>query len=142
MLKSHNGIVKACTLNALSNAISPMGSNSSFLRSKYGINFHSHSLAHCIKVATTVEQLDSQSNCLIEQVRILLRIKCHEYVINGFTHAEITELIREIVLLLYICIVIVFIFLKLYYYCNNIIFIYIHVYLFIPFVYDINKINK
>ena len=36
------------------------------------LNFQSHSLAHCIKVATPVEQLDtcSQSNCLIEQVRI------------------------------------------------------------------------
>ena len=53
MLKSHNGIVEFCTLNALSNANSPMGSNLSFLRSKYGINFQSHSLAHCIKVATT-----------------------------------------------------------------------------------------
>ena len=96
MLKSHNGIVRACTLNALSNANSPMGSNLSFLRSKYGINFQSYSLAHCIKVATTVEQLDSQSNCLIEQLRILLQTRCDEYVINGFTHAEITELIREI----------------------------------------------
>ena len=55
MLKSHNGIVDVCTLNALSNANSPMGSNLSFLRSKY----ESYSLAHCIKVATTVEQLDS-----------------------------------------------------------------------------------
>ena len=67
-----------------------------FLRSKYGINFQSHSLAHCIKVAITVEQLDSQSNCLIEQLRILLRSKCNEYVINRFTYDEITELIREI----------------------------------------------
>ena len=99
MLKSHNGIVKACTLNALSNANSPMGCNLSFLRSKYGINFQSHSLAHCIKGAEsahTVEQLDSQSNCVIEQIQILLRTRCDEYVINGFTHAEITELIREI----------------------------------------------
>ena len=58
-------------------------SNLSFLRSKYGINFQSHSLAHCIKVATTVEQLNSQSNCLIEQLRILrilLRTRCNEYV--------------------------------------------------------------
>ena len=53
-------------------------------------------LAHCIKVATTVEQLDSQSNCLIEQLRILLQSKCNEYVINRFTHDEITELIHEI----------------------------------------------
>ena len=52
MLKSHNGIVGVCTLNALSIANSPMGSNLSFLRSKYGINFQSHSLAHCIKMAT------------------------------------------------------------------------------------------
>ena len=56
-----------------------------FFRSKYGINFQSHSLTHCIKVVTTVEQLDSQSNCLIEQLRILLRSRCNEYVINGFT---------------------------------------------------------
>ena len=67
-----------------------------FLRSKHGIHFQSHSLAHCIKVATTVEQLDSQSNCLIEQLRILLRTRCNEYVINRFTHDEMTELIREI----------------------------------------------
>ena len=93
MLKSHNGIVEACTLNALSNANSTMGSNLFFLRSKYGINFKSQSLAHCIKVATPVEQLD---NCLIEQLQILLRTRCDEYVINEFTHAEITELIREI----------------------------------------------
>ena len=73
MLKSRNDIVEVCTLNALSNANSPMGFNLSFLRSKYGIISQSHSLAHCIKVATTVEQLDSQSNCLIEQLRILLR---------------------------------------------------------------------
>ena len=73
-----------------------MGSNFSFLRYKYEINFHSHSLAHCIKVATTVDQLDSQSNCLIEQLQILLRRRCNEYVINGFTHDEITELIRKI----------------------------------------------
>ena len=32
-------------------------------------NFQSHSLAHCIKVAITIEQPDSQSNCLIEQLR-------------------------------------------------------------------------
>ena len=90
MLKSHNGSVEVCTLNALSNANSPMGSNLSFLRSKYGINFQSHSLAHSIKVATTVEeQLDSQSNCLIEQLWILLRSRCNEYVINGFTYDEI-----------------------------------------------------
>ena len=68
MLKSHNGIIEVCALNALSNANSPMGSNLSFLHSKYGINFQSHSLAHCIKVVTTIEQLDSQSNCLIEQL--------------------------------------------------------------------------
>ena len=55
-----------------------MGSNLSFLRSKYGIYFQSHSLAHCIKGDTTVEQLDSQSNCLIEQLRILLPSKCNE----------------------------------------------------------------
>ena len=79
-------------MNAVSNANSHMGSNLSFLRSKYGINFQSHSLAHCIKVATTVVQLDSQSNCLIEQLRILLRTRCNKYVING----EISELIREI----------------------------------------------
>ena len=96
MLKRHNGIVQVCTLNALSNANSPMGSNLSFLRSKYGINFQSHILAHCIKVATTVEQLNSQSNWLIKQLRILLRSRCNEYVINGFTYDEITELIREI----------------------------------------------
>ena len=89
-LKSHNGILKACTLNALSNANSPMGCNLSFLCSKYGINFQSYSLS------TTVEQLGSQSNCLIEQLRILLRTRCDEYVINGFTYAEITELIRGI----------------------------------------------
>ena len=62
-----------------------MGSNVSLLRSKYGINFQSHSLAHCITVATTVEHLD------------LLRSRCNEYVINGFTNDEITVLIREIV---------------------------------------------
>ena len=73
MLESHNGIVEGCTLNALHNSNSPIGSNLSFLRSKYGINFQPHSVVHCIKVATTVEQLDSQSNCLIEQLRILLR---------------------------------------------------------------------
>ena len=67
-----------------------------FLRSKYGFNFQSHNLAHGIKVATTVEQPDSQSNCLIEQLRILLRSRCSGYVINGFTHDEITELIHEI----------------------------------------------
>ena len=50
-------------MNALHN--SPLGSNLSFLRSKYDINFQSHNLGHCIKVATTVEQLDSQSKCLI-----------------------------------------------------------------------------
>ena len=68
MLKSHNGIVEDCKLNAFSNANSPMGSNLAFLRSKYGINFQSHSLSHCIKMATTVEQLlvDSQSNYLID----------------------------------------------------------------------------
>ena len=96
MLKSHNGIVEVCTLNALSNANSPLGSNLSFLLFKYGINFQSHSLARCIKVATTVEQLDSQSNCHIEQLRISLRTRCNEYVINRFTHHEMTILIREI----------------------------------------------
>ena len=96
MLNSHNGIVEVCTLNALSNANSSLGSNLSFLRSKNGINFQSHSLAHCFKVATSVEQLDSQSNCLIEQLRIVLRTRCNEYVINRFTYDAISELIREI----------------------------------------------
>ena len=96
MLKNHNGIVEVCTLNALSDANSPMGSNLSFLRSKYEINFQSHSLAHCIKVATAVEQLDSQSNCVFEHLRILLRSRCNEYVINGFTYDDITEVICEI----------------------------------------------
>ena len=93
-LYSKYGIVEVCTLNAFANAYSPMGSNLSLLRSKYIINFQSHSLAHCIKVSTTVEQLESQSSCLIEQLRILLRSRCNEYVINGFTYDEITELIR------------------------------------------------
>ena len=74
-----------------------MGSNLFILRTKYGINFQSHGLAHCIKVATTVEQPDNQSNCHIEQLRILLRTRCNEYVIGGFTRDKITELIREIV---------------------------------------------
>ena len=63
MSKMHNGIIEVCTLKALSNANSPMSST-------YGINFQSHNLAHSIKVAITVEQLDSQSNCLIKQLRI------------------------------------------------------------------------
>ena len=96
MLKSHNDIVEVCTLNVLSNTSSLMGSNLSLLRSKYRINFQSHSLAQCMKVTTTVEQLDRQSNCLIEQLRIILLSRCNEYVINGFTHDEITELIHEI----------------------------------------------
>ena len=86
MLKSHNGIVEVCTLNAPSNANLPMGSNFSFLRSKYRINFQSHNLEYCINMANTIEQLDSHSNCLIEQLRILLRSGCNEYVIDGFTH--------------------------------------------------------
>ena len=66
----YNGIVEVCTLNTFSNANSPMRSNLfSFLRSNYAINFQSHSLAHCIKVATTVEQLDSQFNCRIAELR-------------------------------------------------------------------------
>ena len=73
MLESHNGIVEGCTLNVLHNPNSPIRSNLSFLRFKYCIHFQQHSLAHCINVATSVEQLDSQSNCLIEQLRILLR---------------------------------------------------------------------
>ena len=66
----------------------------SLRRDTYEINFQSHSLAYCIKMATTVEQLDSQSNCLIEQLRIILQTRitrCSEYVINEFTHDEITE---------------------------------------------------
>ena len=70
MLKSHNGIVEVCTLNALSNANSLMGSNLSFLRYNYGNNSQSQSLAHCIKMATIVDKLDSQSNCFFEQLRI------------------------------------------------------------------------
>ena len=66
-----------------------MVSNLSNLRSKYKINFQSHILAHCIKLNTTVEQLDSQSNCLIGQLRILLWTRCNGYVIKGFTHDEI-----------------------------------------------------
>ena len=73
-----------------------MGSYLSLCVLNYGIHFQSHSLAHCIKMATTVEQLDGQSNCLIEQLRILLRSRCSEYVINKFMYDEITELIREI----------------------------------------------
>ena len=94
-----------------------------FLRSKYGINFQSHSLAHCIKVASTVEQVDSQSNCLIKQLQILLQSnsRCNEYVINGFTYDEITGLIREIyaiinstvIIYLYCCCIILFIMLLL-----------------------------
>ena len=57
-----------------------------------------HIVEHCVKVATTIERLGSQSNCHIEQLRILLRTRCNEYVIYGFTHGEITELIREIAL--------------------------------------------
>ena len=96
MLESRNVIVEACVLNALHNANSPMGSNLSFLRSKYSINFQSHSSAHCINVATSVEQLDNQSTCLIEQLRILLRTSCNGNVIYKLTHDEITELIRKI----------------------------------------------
>ena len=59
-----------------------MESNLFFLLSKYGTNFQSHSLAHCIKVTTTVEQQDSLSNCLIEQLRILLRNRCNEWIFS------------------------------------------------------------
>ena len=65
-------------MNAPHNANSLMGSNLSFLRSEYGINFQSHSLAHCIKVAISVQQLGSQSKCLIEQLWILLQTRCNE----------------------------------------------------------------
>ena len=94
MLKSHNGIVEVCTLNALSNANSLCHPICPFcvLNMEY---FHSHSLAPCIKVATTIEQLGSQSNCLIEQLRISLRSRCNEYVINGFANDEITEVIKN-----------------------------------------------
>ena len=47
-------------------------------------------------MATTVEQLDNQSTCLIEQLRIVLRSRSNEYVINGITYDTITELIRGI----------------------------------------------
>ena len=47
-------------------------------------------------MATTIEQLDGQSKCLIEQLRILVRSRCDENVINGFIYDEITEVIREI----------------------------------------------
>ena len=81
----YNGIVEVCTLNARSNANSPMGSILSLLRSKYD-NSLSHSFAHCIKMATTVEQ----------RRRIVLLTRCNEYVSNGFTYDEITEFIHEI----------------------------------------------
>ena len=42
-------------------------------------------------MATTVEQLYSKSNCLIEQLRILLRTRCNNYDMNEFTHEKITE---------------------------------------------------
>ena len=61
-------IVEVGTMHALHSDNSHMESNLSLSRSKYGTNFQSHSLAHCIKVATTVEQLDSQSNCLFKQL--------------------------------------------------------------------------
>ena len=47
-------------------------------------------------MATTVEKVGSQSNCLTQQLQALLRSRCNEYVINEFTYNEITELIREI----------------------------------------------
>ena len=63
-----------------------------FLSSKYDIYFLLHGLTYCIKVATIiVEQLDSKSNCFIEQLWILLRTRCDYYDINGFTHEEIAE---------------------------------------------------
>ena len=98
-----NMVCPFCVLNGMSLLRSKYGISflhskygMSCLRSKYGINFQSHNLAHCNKVATTVEQLDSQSKCHIEQLRILLRTRCNEYVINGFTHEEITVLTRQI----------------------------------------------
>ena len=62
------------------NANSPIGSNLSFLRYKYGINFQSHSLAHCLNVATSVEQLHSQCNCLIatDFITNIIRTRCNE----------------------------------------------------------------
>ena len=70
MLKSYNGIVEVCAINALHNANSVMGSNLAIVRSKYSIHFQSLSLAHCIEVATTVEQLDRESNCLIKDIEL------------------------------------------------------------------------
>ena len=32
---------------------------------------------------------------LIKELRIFLRTRCNEYVINGFTHEEITELFAK-----------------------------------------------
>ena len=46
-------------------------------------------------MGTAVEQLDSQSNCHIQQLRTLLRTIRNEYVIYGFTYDKITKLIRE-----------------------------------------------
>ena len=82
----------------------------------------------------TVEQLDSKSNCFIEQLRILLRTRRSEYDINGFTHEEITELISEIACPLIMQLLITCIF--------NVTFLYINVYNCISFVYDNNKIYK
>ena len=78
------GIVEVCKMNTLHNT-NPYGIQ--FII--FGIYFQSHSLAHCIKGAPSVEQLYSQSSCLIKQLRILLRTRCNEYVINGVTHEEI-----------------------------------------------------
>ena len=47
-------LLKFFILNALSNANSPMGFNLLFLRSKYGINFQSHSLAQ--EILTCIPQ--------------------------------------------------------------------------------------
>ena len=68
--------------------------------SKYGNNFQSHNLKYCINVATSVEQLDSQSKCLIEQLRILLWTIYSLDVTNMLSvdllMKNIPELIREI----------------------------------------------
>ena len=83
MMLSTNNVVRLIAHQASENARSPIGSNMSYLKYKYNINFNDD-VAVNIKRVYNNHVLSQEKLCLIDNVNNLIKVRSGSQIIDGF----------------------------------------------------------
>ena len=81
MEQCHNYIVRACLINVMHNARTPLGHNLALFRNKFGIDIFCDEYNHC-KKSIRKSKLKTEHVNNIEQLKTLLDI--HNGLLTGF----------------------------------------------------------